>query len=107
MIKVFACTCGGVDQLVRTALKDGGHPDWLNMPITKGRQESIRELDSLKPLLGMNAGFNALYDKLKSGAGKYIIIFGYTKEGAVRWSDISRGTIKEMMDAEIIVSEFM
>lgn len=106
MIKIFACTCGGVDQLARTVLKEGGHPDWLNVPITKGRQESMRQLEKLKPLLGMNAGYNALYEKLNGGAGKYTIVFGYNQDGAVRWADISRGAIKEMMDAQIIVSEF-
>lgn len=108
MIMVLACTCGGVDQLARTALKEGGYPRWLNFAIAKGRSESIRKLETIEPLFGDTPQYITLHDKLKKGSGKYVIVLGCDPEShRIRWADIGRGKVEDMMDAQIIVSEYM
>ncbi len=108
MIMVLACTCGGVDQLARTALKEGGYPRWLNFAIAKGRSESIRKLETIEPLFGDTPQYITLHDKLKKGSGKYVIVLGYDpNDHRIRWADIGRGKVEDMMDAQIIVSEYM
>lgn len=107
MILVLACTCGGVDQLARTALKEGGHPNWLNFAVAKGRSESIHKLETIEPLFGDTPQYKALHDKLGKGSGKYVIVLGCDPEShRIRWADIGRGKVEDMMDAQIIVSEY-
>lgn len=104
MIKVIACTCGGVERLARTTLRNGGMKNALEVPITRGKKESMRELASLPETCKETAQYKALLDYV-SKAGRFVIIVGYS-DNDMRWMDVSRGTIKEKLDGELIVEHF-
>ena len=104
MIAVVTCTCGGAEGLARSALKNGGHPDWLNMPIAQGKKQTEFVLDTFKQKHENNSSYQALCEYVKK-RGRYVVIIG-EKGKVFAWADISRGTIQERMDAEILVKEF-
>ena len=104
MIFVITCTCGGAERTARDVLNKGGMPNYMEFPITKGKQASLKVLDSLKPVYGARTEFNALYGYVKK-TGRFVVVIGCS-DNIFRWSDVSRGAIKERIDGEIIVSEF-
>lgn len=104
MIAVVTCTCGGAESLARTALKNGGHPDWLNTPIAQGKNQTKYVLESLKNRYENISSYQALVDHVNK-KGRYVVIIGY-KDKVFAWTDISRGSIQDRLDAEILVKEF-
>lgn len=104
MIAIVTCTCGGAEGLARTVLKNGGHPDWLNVPIASGAKQTEYVLDTLKDKYGSAPGYAALRDFVKNH-GRYVVVIGFNGK-VFAWTDISRGTLKDRLDAEILVNEF-
>lgn len=106
MILMMTCTCGGAEGLARTALKNGGVSDWLSRSIAQGKQQSKVVLDMLRPTFANNDKYNALCQYVEK-SGKYVVAVGYDPTKKIfEWSDFSRGTIKERLDAEILIKEF-
>ena len=104
MIAVVTCTCGGAEGLARTALKNGGYPDWLNTPIAQGKSQTKYVLESLKARYEDVSSYKALKAHVEN-RGRYVVIIGY-KDKTFAWTDISRGSLKDRLDAEILVKEF-
>lgn len=103
MIKVVTCTCGGAERTARDVLLKGDMPDYMEYPITKGKSQSLKELEELPDEYKAKPEYKAMLNYIRN-SGRFVIILGY-KDGAMRWADVSRGTIKEKIDGEIIVSE--
>ena len=104
MIAVVTCTCGGAEGLARTALKNGGHPDWLNFPIAQGKNQTKFVLDTFKAKHENNSAYKALCDFVEKSS-RYVVIIG-EKGKTFAWADIARGSLQERLDAEILVKEF-
>ena len=104
MIAVVTCTCGGAEGLARTALKNGGHPDWLNFPIAQGKSQTKFVLDTFKSKHENNSAYKALCEFVEK-KGRYVVIIG-EKGKTFAWADIARGSIQERLDAEILIKEF-
>lgn len=104
MIKVIACTCGGVERLARATLMKGGMTDHMNVPITRGKNKSIAVLNALPEVYRNTSDFKALEAHVQN-SGRFVIIIGYAN-GGLKWMDIARGTIKEKLDAELIVEHY-
>lgn len=104
MIAVVTCTCGGAEGLARTALKNGGVKNWLSYPIAQGKQQTKYVLDTMRNKFGDVAAFQALEAYIQK-SGRYVVIIANDGK-KFAWTDISRGTLKERLDAEILVSEF-
>lgn len=104
MIAVVTCTCGGAEGLARTALKNGGVENWLNYPIAQGKQQTKFVLDTMRSKFGDVDSFKAL-ETYTQKSGKYVIIIAHDGK-RFAWTDISRGSLKERLDAEILVKEF-
>lgn len=105
MIEVITCTCGGADRTAREVLRKGGMENCLETPITKGKAPSLTVLDSLKEYSDIPE-YGALCSYVKK-AGRFVVIIGHDpKTHSFRWADVSRGSIKERLDGEIIVSEY-
>ena len=104
MIAVVTCTCGGAEGTARTALKNGGHPDWLNIQIAKGKAQTKYVLDTLKSRYESSSSYQALCQHVEK-RGRYVVIIGY-RDKIFAWADISRGSVKDRLDAEILVKEF-
>lgn len=104
VIAVVTCTCGGAENLARTALKNGGHPDWLNLTISKGKSQTKYVLDALKSRYQNASSYQALAEYVEK-RGRYVVIIGY-KDKTFAWTDIANGTLKDRLDAEILVKEF-
>lgn len=104
MIAVVTCTCGGAEGLARTALKNGGVKNWLSYPIAQGKQQTKYVLDTLRAKFGEVSSFKAL-EAFTQKSGRYVVIIAHDGK-RFAWTDIARGSIKERLDAEILVSEF-
>lgn len=104
MILVVTCTCGGAESTARTALKNGGHPDWLTLPIAQGKNQTKYVLDTLKGKFENNSSYQALCQHVEK-RGRYVVIIGH-RDKTFAWADISRGSIQDRLDAEILVKEF-
>lgn len=104
MIAVITCACGGAEEMARSILKQGENSDWLKMPIAKGKDQSKYVMDSLRSRYGNNDKFKAL-DSYYPNRSSYIIFIGYDGK-EFKWADAARGTIKERLDAEILVRDF-
>ena len=104
MIAIVTCTCGGAENMARTVLKNGGHPNWLNEPVAQGKSQTKYVLDALRSRYKDDPAFQAL-EQFTSKAGKYIVVIGYDKN-VFKWTDVARGKLKDRIDGEIIVKEF-
>lgn len=100
MIMVVSCQCGSVDSLIRNFLKSAGYPDWLNIPIERGRERSLSVLNYLPPAPEKDMLISFLKD-----ASKWAVIVGYDQE-SVRWSDIAHNGPKSRIEAEFVVKNF-
>lgn len=97
MIKVISCHCGSVDSLIRNFLHSANYPDWLNIPIQKGREASLSALNSLPPSVEKDI----LNTFLKS-ASKWAVIIGYD-DSTCKWSDIAHNGAKSRIEAQVVV----
>lgn len=107
MIEVITCTCGGADRTAREVLRKGGMENCLDFPIVRGKSPSLAVLDAMREEYGDLTEFKVLYDYVKK-AGRFVVVVGHDHSShSMRWADVSRGSIKEQIDGEIIVSEYM
>lgn len=90
--------------MARTALKNGGHPDWLDLTISKGKSQTDYVMNTLKGRYENAPSYQALAEYVRK-RGRYVIIIGY-KDKTFAWTDIANGTLKDRLDAEILVKEF-
>lgn len=99
-IGVIACHCGSSDSLVRNFLKSIGYPDWMTIPVNKGKEKSIAFLNQLPPTPEKEMLRNFLKD-----ASKWAVIIGYDQEN-MKWSDIAHNGPKSRIEAEFVVKNF-
>ena len=99
-ITVVACQCGSSDSMARNFLKSVGYPDWLDVPIYRGKEKSLAVLNQLPPVPEKEM----LYSFLK-GASKWVVIIGYSQD-SMKWSDISHNAPKSTIEAEFVVKTF-
>lgn len=99
-IGVIACHCGSSDSLVRNFLKSVGYPDWMNIPVNKGKEKSIAFLNQLPPAPEKEMLRNFLKD-----ASKWAVVIGYDQEN-MKWSDIAHNGPKSRIEAEFVVKNF-
>ena len=104
MLKVLTCTCGGADRTARETLRKGGVADPLKFPVIQGKVKCQKELETLPEVYKETAQFKALKAYIAK-AGRFVIMLGYGN-GELRWSNVSRGSIKERLDGELIVEHY-
>lgn len=100
MIKIVACHCGSSESLARNFLKSINYPDWLNIPIERGREASLAVTNQLPPSIEKEI----LQEFLKN-ASKWVVIIGYD-EASCKWSDIAHSGPKSRIEAEFVVKKF-
>lgn len=100
MIRVIACFCGGSESLVRNFLHSINYPDWMSIPINKGKEKSLAVINQLPPSDGKEMLQSFLRD-----ASKWAVIIGYDDTGC-RWSDIAHNGPKSRIEAEFVVKKF-
>lgn len=100
MIAVVACNCGSSDSLVRKFLKNIGYPDWVSIPVVKGKEKSLSVTNQLPP-----SPEKEMLKNFLKGASKWAVIIGYD-EANVRWSDIAHNGPKSRVEAEALVNHF-
>lgn len=86
--------------MARNFLKSVGYPDWLDVPIYRGKEKSLAVLNQLPPVPEKEM----LYSFLK-GASKWVVIIGYSQD-SMKWSDISHNAPKSTIEAEFVVKTF-
>lgn len=101
MIKVVACQCGSSDSLVRTRLERYHYKDFLNIPIVKGKEKSLAELNTIPQF----EEIQLLRNHLK-GASKWAVVIGYDNR-MCRWVDLAYGkAIKNNVDLQLLLEHF-
>lgn len=101
MLMCVACLCGGADNWIRSKLKKFGFSEALLIPITKGKEKTLKQISALpqtQETTDLVAHINA--------ASKFAIIIGTDGE-VVRWVDVVNGQyVKNDIDAEFIIRDF-
>ena len=100
MITVIACHCGSSESLARNFLKSINYPDWMDIPIHRGREKSLAVLNQLPPTQEKE-----MLRSLLKNASKWVIIIGYNQD-SMKWSDISHNGQKSRIEAEYVVKSF-
>ena len=100
MLKVIACYCGSSDSLVRNFLKSINYADWLDIPISKGKEKSLAVTNQLPP-----SNEKEMLKSLLKSSSKWAIIIGYN-EHEIKWSDIAHNGPKARIEAEALVRHF-
>lgn len=105
-LKILTCTCGNSSNLARNTLKQVKNVPWLEVPIVKGKKETIKELDALPDFVKNSAEVKA-FRAMLTHKSKFVVFLGYsTASKAVIWADVASGKIKEKLDAQLIVEKY-
>lgn len=100
MLCIVTCYCSSSDSLVRNYLKSINYPEWMSIPITKGKEKSLSVINQLPP----SDGKEMLKSFLKD-ASKWAVIIGYN-DTECKWSDIAHNGPKSRIEAEFVVKNF-
>ena len=100
MIVVCACLCGSSESMARNFLKSVGYPDWLTIPIHRGKDKSKSMLNQFPPVAEREMLGHFLQD-----ASKWVVIIGYDNQN-MKWSDIAHNAPKSRIEAEALVHHF-
>lgn len=100
MIGVIACQCGSSDSIARNFLKSVNYPDWMSIPIYRGKEKSRSFLYQLPPVPEKE-----MLDNFLKNSSKWVVIIGYD-DHSMKWSDISHNAPKSTIEAEFVVKNF-
>lgn len=100
MITVVSCQCGSSDSLVRNFLHSVNYPEWMSIPISKGKEKSLSVVNQLPP-----TPEKEMLKSFLENASKWAVIIGYN-EIEMRWSDIAHNGPKSYIEAEFVVKNF-
>lgn len=100
-LAVVACHCGSSDSLARNFLKSVGYPEWMSIPIHRGKEKSLSMLNQFPPVPEKE-----MLQSFLKGASKWVVIIGYN-DSAMRWSDIAHNGVKSRIEAEFVVKTFL
>lgn len=101
MLKAVACHCGSSDNLVRGKLRKFHHPQTLTLPIIKGKEQSLKVLDTVPQF----PETMELREHIRN-ASKWAVLIGYDDE-RLRWVDLANGQyVQNDVDAELLLKHF-
>lgn len=101
MIAAVGCSCGSTDKVIRGKLEKYGYRGFLEIQVHKGKEKSLRKIDSLPQF----EEIKILREYVKK-ASKYAIIIGYDEEDA-RWVDLVNGKrVVNDVEAELLINRF-
>lgn len=100
MITVVACMCGSSESMARNFLKSVNYPNWLNVPIHRGKEKSRSVLNQMPPVPEKEMLEHFLKD-----ASKWVVIIGHDQT-SMKWSDIAHNAPKSRIEAEFVVKNF-
>lgn len=101
MLSVITCKCGSTTSLARNFLRSVGYPEWMNIPVHQGKENSLAVLNQLPPTPEKEMLQSFLRD-----ASKWVVIIGYDQE-SMKWSDIAHSGPRSRIEAEFVVKNFM
>ena len=104
MILLVACTCSGVNPLIRSVLKEANHPNWLEEPIYQGKTKVLDILSQFPDYYKTLPEYGALLDSINNRSS-FAVVIGYD-EDRFKWADVAMGDIRSKLDAGVIVSHF-
>lgn len=99
-LAVVACMCGSSESMARNFLKSVGYPDWLTIPVYRGKEKSKSMLNQFPPVPEREMLEHFLQD-----ASKWVVIVGYD-QSSMKWSDISHNAPKSRIEAEFVVKNY-
>lgn len=99
-ITVVTCRCGSTESLARNFLRSASYPEWMNIPVHQGKENSLVILNQLPPTPEKEMLQSFLRD-----ASKWVVIIGYNQD-SMKWSDISHNGPKSRIEAEFVVKAY-
>lgn len=100
MLMVLTCLCGGVENLSRRVLQRAGHPDYMKVPIHKGREKSLAALNTIPQFQELEPLRNFLKEHTR-----YAVVLGFNDKGC-RWANAASPNAKEVVDTELIIDKY-
>lgn len=98
MISLLACRCANSEPLLRKTLREAHHPNWATIPVRKGREACLNYLAALPE----NTNTGALTLHIRRASSWSVIL---ESQPPYRWVDVGHATVKDRLDAEIILEE--
>lgn len=101
MIYALVCRCANSEPRTRTFLRENGYSKWQSIPVAKGKEACLNLLNTFPPE-------NKEMDKLKmyiKRVSSWAVLVG-TDGSIYQWADLGNSTIKEKLDAQIIIRDF-
>lgn len=99
-ISIITCRCGSTESMARNFLHSAGYPEWMNVPVHQGKENSLVILNQLPPTPEKEMLQSFLRD-----ASKWVVIIGYNQD-SMKWSDISHNGPKSRIEAEFVVKAY-
>ena len=99
-LTVVACMCGSSDSMARNFLRSVNYPEWMTVPIHRGKEKSRSILNQLP-----STPEKEMLDNFLKNASKWVVIIGYDQD-SMKWSDISHNAPKSHIEAEFVVKNF-
>lgn len=104
MIAALLCRCGGAEPLARKFFTEHNVPDPMSVPVYHGKVSSQNFLSTL-PDLTDGPDTVASLQSFLTGAGGFVVIIGWD-DTHFMWSNIRRGGVPAIADAELILEQF-
>lgn len=92
--------CGSSDSMARNFLRSVDYPEWMAVPIHRGKEKSRSILNQLP-----STPEKEMLDNFLKNASKWVVIIGYDQD-SMKWSDISHNAPKSHIEAEFVVKNF-
>lgn len=98
---LYCCNCGGCVPLIRRFLKENHYRDWLTQPIIQGKDKVLQYLSTLPE----NLETGSLIQHIQRSSSFTIVQASPTSPHPYKWVDIGHATMKDRLDAEILIEE--
>lgn len=104
MIALLLCRCSGAELVARSFLEARGVANWLAVPAYTGKVNCQEFVKQLPPGASKPDDPSALQSFL-SEASRFVVVVGYD-DSHLMWSNIIKGDLGSVADAEIILEQF-
>lgn len=100
MIFCLICNCTGSENQARTFLRNNGVSNYMEIPITQGREACMKYLQRLPRLKEVEM----LEDFLRRSTS-FVVVAGF-KDRMFKWSEVAHGDAASEVEGELIVQRF-
>lgn len=104
MLKLIACSCGGVEPLLKQLLQECNTPGWMEIPVHMGKEHSQTILSYFPNAVKESLDYRALTQFIEN-ASRYAVVIGYDDK-RFYWENVASKAPVEVARAKAIIKEF-